>query len=278
MKNIYRTEGSQDALAAFMDHVLKMWPYSFETKFLDTRFGKTHIVTAGQENSPVLILLHGSASNLLSFGGDISKYMGDYFVVVPDIPGEAGKSAPCRPSWKNTDYICWMDDVMDALGVAEATFMGVSLGGWIAAKYAANRPSRVQKLILNAPAGLTPVRKSTLIKGILYSMRKNNNADKMKRIVLGKAEVPAEVSMFFDLVQKHFVPRIGSPPVLKNSELGSIQAGVLMMAGDKDAFFNTQKAARRLKRILPGAEIQIISEGQHALIETNDRINRFLKN
>ena len=277
MNNIYRTEGSRDALAAFMDYVLKMWPYPFEAKFMDTRFGKTHIVTAGQKNSPVLMLLHGSASNLLSFGGDIPKYMGDYFVVVPDLPGEAGKSAPCRPSWRNLDYVFWMDDLMDSMEISEATILGVSLGGWIAAKYAAHRPSRVHKLILNAPGGLAPARISIIAKSMLYSMRKEYGTGKMKRVVFGEEEVAPEVAMFFDLIQKHLIPRFGSPPVLSDSEFQSITAHVCMIAGEKDAFFNTAKAAARLKRVLPEAEIQIISQGQHGLIELGDRIMEFLK-
>lgn len=277
MKSIYRTEESREALAAFMDQVLKMWPYPFQTQSLDTRFGKTHIVTAGQKNNPVLVLLHGSGSNLLSFGGDIPKYMENYYVVVPDIPGEAGKSAPCRPSWKNMGYIFWLDDVLDALGISEAAILGVSLGGWIAAKYAANRPKRVKKLILNAPGGLSPARFSIILKSILYSMKKPKDTGKMKRVVFGEEEVAPEVGIFLDLIQKHFVFRIGSPPVISDSELKSITASVCMIAGERDAFFNTPKAAARLKSLLPGAEIHIISQGQHGIMEAGDRIMGFLK-
>ena len=276
MKSIYRTEGSREALASFMDEVLKLWPYPFAAQYVDTRFGKTHAVTAGSKDCPALVLLHGSASNLLSFGGDIPQYMGNYYVVAPDLPGEAGKSGPERPDWRKEDFVLWMDDVLDAFGIRETALLGVSLGGWIAAKYAAHRPGRVRSLVLNAPAGLVPARKSIIIKEILYTMRKNSDNGKMLKNVFGEAEIPAEVKMFMDLVQKNLKPRIGSPPLLKDSEFASIKARVFMTAGEKDAFFNTQKAADRLRSALPDAEIQIIPEGQHALTGNNSRLMEFM--
>jgi pimeloyl-ACP methyl ester carboxylesterase len=45
-------------------------------------------------------------------------------------------------------------DVLDALDIKQATLVGHSLGGWVAAEVAASYPDRVSSLILGSPWGL----------------------------------------------------------------------------------------------------------------------------
>ena len=59
----------------------------------------------------------------------------------------------------------------------------------------------------------------------------------MKRLVFGTDEIPAPVSAFYDLIQAHYVPRFGSPPLLSDAELAAIAAPVLMIIGESDADF-----------------------------------------
>jgi pimeloyl-ACP methyl ester carboxylesterase len=55
---------------------------------IPTRFGDTRAMTAGRKGNPALVLLHGSASNILGWGAAILAYMRDFYVIAPDIPGE----------------------------------------------------------------------------------------------------------------------------------------------------------------------------------------------
>ena len=127
--SIYKTAGSRDALSGFEDSILAMMPYPYETRTVETCAGDTHVVTAGEKEKPALVLLHGAASNLLSFGGDIPRYMGDHFVVAVDIVGEAGKSAPLRPSWHDDAYVRWLSDVLDGLQIKTADVVRAVSGG-----------------------------------------------------------------------------------------------------------------------------------------------------
>jgi len=276
--SIYKTADSYNVLAAFMDTVLSNWPYDYQSQFIDTSFAKTHLITAGDKNKKALLMLHGAASNLLSFGGEIPKYRGDYYVLVPDIPGEAGKSDPIRLSWNNDDYLNWLDELLAKMEIDKISLYGISLGGWIAAKYAAKRPERVDKLVLQAPGGIVPAKKSFLIKAVIYTAQKEKGVPKMKRMVFGQKEILPELSYFFDLLQAHYVPRIGSPPILSDKELKSIMAHVLMIGGSDDAFFNTRKAVRRLKSILTQAKTYIIEDDHHGMIDTDRSVNLFLNN
>jgi pimeloyl-ACP methyl ester carboxylesterase len=101
--SIYKTARSRDELLDFYDSVVSKWSFPFEQVPVPTRFGETNVITAGKWDNPALVLIHGSASNILSWGGAIPAYLKDFYVIVPDIPGEVGRSAPIRPSWGNDD-------------------------------------------------------------------------------------------------------------------------------------------------------------------------------
>jgi 2-hydroxy-6-oxonona-2,4-dienedioate hydrolase len=52
------------------------------------------------------------------------------------------------------DYVEHLRDVLDALGVEKAHISGESLGGWVAARFAATYPERVDRLVLNTAGGM----------------------------------------------------------------------------------------------------------------------------
>ncbi len=43
---------------------------------------------------------------------------------------------------------------MQALGLARASLVGISLGGWLAFDYATRRPERVDAVVAMCPAGI----------------------------------------------------------------------------------------------------------------------------
>jgi pimeloyl-ACP methyl ester carboxylesterase len=180
--------------------------------------------------------------------------MRDFRVIAPDIPGEAGRSGHVRPSWENDKYVQWLDDLMGSIGVDRAALLGLCLGGWIAARFAAHRPGRVSRLVMLAPAGVSPARTSAVLKTILYSMQKEKGAEKLKRLVFGPGDIWPEVSRFFDLLQQHNAPRFGAPRLPTDAEIRSIACPVLMMYGGGDAFFSAGRTIKRLTKLLPGVE------------------------
>ncbi len=273
---IYKTENGRDILNAFHDEMTRQRAYPHEAVEVPTRHGATYTVTAGSRANPALVLLHGSASSILGWGAAIPEYMRDYFVIAPDIPGEAGKSEPVRPSWDNDDYVQWLDDLLRALAVERAALLGISFGGWLALKYAAARPGRVSRIVLLAPGGLAPARASAVFKTIVYSMQGQKGSEKMKRMVFGGGEILPEVSRFFDLLQQHYAPRFGSPPPLTDAELQALTCPALMAAGGGDAFFDSEKAAARLKKLVPVAQIMLDAEGQHGITQYGGTIAQFL--
>jgi pimeloyl-ACP methyl ester carboxylesterase len=273
---IYRQVNSREELIQFMDGALSGWPYPYETRMVDTRVGQTHVFTAGDKSKPALLLLHGSQSNLLSWGGDIPQYLGEYDIIAPDIPGEAGKSAPVRLSWKNDDAINWLADLLDAQGIAEVSIVGMSLGGFYAMRFAAAVPQRVKKLALIAPGGIVPISKK-----ILFDALKNSRAmqdpEKAKKVLFGDAEAHPAVVQYFLLMQKHMRPRLERLPLLSEGELKRISAPMLFILGENDRLFDAKKMQRRIAEANINAEVSLILQGGHGIMQQTECIARFLK-
>ncbi len=112
----------------------------------------THLFEAGPATAPALLYLHGtSLGNLwLDYHTLLAR---DFHVFAPDIPGFGLTD---RPDWMRTmdDYVLYLRDLLDTLGIEQAHVVGHSLGGWMAAELAVWYPQRVSKLVLSNAAGI----------------------------------------------------------------------------------------------------------------------------
>ncbi|HWT93887.1 MAG TPA: alpha/beta fold hydrolase [Solirubrobacteraceae bacterium] len=113
-------------------------------------------------SGPPLLLLHGMG--LTRRWHELHAALaGRFDVIAPEHPG-FGDSAG-RPPWYRTldDLALHYADLMDALDLREAHVAGHSLGGRIAASFAAIFPERVTSLTLIAPAALATVSDAALL-------------------------------------------------------------------------------------------------------------------
>jgi 2-hydroxy-6-oxonona-2,4-dienedioate hydrolase len=119
-----------------------------------TVFGqKIHYVEAG--SGPVVVLLHGLGGNATNWAFNIPALAQKYRVVVPDQVG-FGRSDKPLVNYRVQTYADFLDKFLDELKVEKASLVGNSMGGWIAALYAVERPARVERLVLADAAGFRP--------------------------------------------------------------------------------------------------------------------------
>jgi pimeloyl-ACP methyl ester carboxylesterase len=98
-----------------------------------------------------LVCLHGAGTVT---GFDALLPLADRFrLIVPFHPG-FGPSADDPAIDDVHDYRRHYLDLFDELGLDELSLIGHSLGGWIAANFAADHAERVRRLVLVAPLGL----------------------------------------------------------------------------------------------------------------------------
>jgi pimeloyl-ACP methyl ester carboxylesterase len=121
--------------------------------YTEERFNLRGIETVVQiagEGDP-LVFFHGAGTVT---GFDALLPLAERFrLIVPFHPGY-GPSADDPTVDDVHDLRRHYLDLLDALGIEELALMGSSMGGWIAANFAADHPERVRRLVLAAPLGL----------------------------------------------------------------------------------------------------------------------------
>ncbi|HEV3354967.1 MAG TPA: alpha/beta fold hydrolase [Acidimicrobiales bacterium] len=106
---------------------------------------------AGQ--GPAVVLVHGLALSSTTWRYVMPKLAERFTVVAPDLLGH-GQSGKPRGDYSLGAYASGIRDLLVALDVERATFVGHSLGGGIAMQLAYQFPERCERLVLVASGGL----------------------------------------------------------------------------------------------------------------------------
>jgi pimeloyl-ACP methyl ester carboxylesterase len=114
---------------------------------------KVHYQAEGSGGTVILIHGNGLSRGQWKFNiGPLSRY---YKVYAPDLPG-FGLSDKPDVEYGVKYYVDFLKSFMDALNMPKAALIGNSIGGAIAAVFAARHPGRVTGLVLSDPTGFVP--------------------------------------------------------------------------------------------------------------------------
>lgn len=278
MKNnsIFKTPEGKNEILSYYDTILSRWPVPYEIRYLPTRLGNTHIIISGNEALPPLILLHGAASNAVSWIGEVSEYSRFFRVYALDIPGDPGKSAQIRTSWQGMGYAEWMDDVVTSLGIKKASLVGISQGGWTAIRFASCYPDKVNKLILLAPAGIVPTKLTFILKAVSYTAFGRRGVNRLNKLVFGKIQIHSEALKFMNIIMTNFKTRIDKEYIFKNEELIKLNMPVLLFCGEHDIIRSSKAVENRLRKFVPELYSLIIPDMGHVLVNLTDKIIPFI--
>jgi pimeloyl-ACP methyl ester carboxylesterase len=275
-ESIYKSPAGEREIMTLYDATLARWPVARETFDLPTRHGKTFIIAGGERSAPPLVLLHGAASNAVSWVGDVAAYSSRFRVYAVDIPGDPGKSAQNRLAWDGPGYAEWLEDVLDGLGIRKTALLGLSQGGWTALKFAAYCPERVDKMVLLTPGGVMPTRLSFILTAIFFSMLGGWGAEKLNRIVLGKQPIHPEAVKFMNAIMTHFKARIDKEYLFPDNELKRLNMPILLIGGTEDVIRPMEKVVARMQKFAPKLEATLIPHMGHVLINMAERVIPFL--
>jgi pimeloyl-ACP methyl ester carboxylesterase len=125
-----------------------------EGRFVTLPAGRVHVRVEGPEDGNVVVLVHGLTISSVMWSPNVPPLLAAGFRVVR--MDNFGRGLSDRP-WRRNDASLFDDQllgVLDALGMTQAVdLIGGSMGGAIAAVFAASHPERVRRLVLIAPAG-----------------------------------------------------------------------------------------------------------------------------
>src|SRR3989440_11095289 len=124
------------------------------------RFAARHLELHGHPVSyrmagevPAVVLVHGLALSSATWRSVMPALAERFTVVAPDLLGR-GKSGKPRGDYSLGAYASGIRDLLVALDVERATFVGHSLGGGVAMQLGYQFPERCERLVLVASGGL----------------------------------------------------------------------------------------------------------------------------
>ncbi len=257
-------------------------------RFLDAGGLRTRALVAGQ-GQPV-IMLHGTSGHLEAFVRNIPALSQQYECHALDMMGHGYTEGPDQP-YRIPGYVTHLIDYLDAEAIQRAHFIGESLGGWVAARLAADHPDRVGKLILVAPGGT--VANPAVMDRIKTSTRAAVGSDdialtreRLQLLMFHKANVTDELVRVRHAIyhRPQFVARVNNLLCLQEMEnraedlltadqMAAIKAETLIVWGAQNPFGDVPEA-QRVNESIPGSRLEIFGEcGHWPQHEHADRFN-----
>jgi pimeloyl-ACP methyl ester carboxylesterase len=270
-QSVFKSPEARAQFRAVYCAILSRFP--FAQTYVETAYGRTFVLRAGEERNPPAVVLHGSCSNSVFMAPEIMALSQTHSVYAVDIVGEAGNSADVRPRLETDDFALWLRDVLDGLAVKSAVLVGNSLGGWTALKFAVSFPERVSSLVLVAPGGLSGQNRE--ITDRAAKAKANDETLTVDASVTGAA-LPKEVEDFMNLIFASYNPFTDILPVFSDGQLKKLIMPVLFVGGENDAMLDAPAAARRLEKLLPNAEIRLLPNAGHMILNAPEYILPFL--
>lgn len=267
----WRSPEGYRAIMAWYDAQCGQLMLPYQSFFVPTRCGPTHLIVAGEADRPPVFLLHGMSANAMMWRRQLAALARQYRVYALDVIGQSGKSAPSRPWKSGMGYAEWLGDVLDALHVQQACFVGISNGAWLTLKFASRTPERVKKAALLSAAGFLPVSAEALGKLLLlYSgfllIPSHSSAYRLARF-FAAPDVPLldEVSDLMYIVLRYHKHQ-SAPPVIRPDDLHAFNAPVLLLMGAYESLFDPRAVIDTAARVLPNlAHAEIVPHAGHTL-------------
>jgi pimeloyl-ACP methyl ester carboxylesterase len=302
----YKSERGYKAITNWYDSLIDQFAFDFVSQYVNTRYGKTHMLVAGPEDSVPFILVSAIAGSAPLWYHQIPFFAQYYRVYALDTNGQPGRSDPNPPVFLEDGYSDWLLDVLDALGIESAYFAGNSSAGWYVMKLAIRAPKRVKKIIMLSPSGLARARFP--IKIILTNvLSKKKDEKNLEDDLTTRSFMPTGSAQEFDrqlaramaLATRHY--RLDKALGLYNHEknrykiwdsirfirtiffpepqavLNKLQTPGLVVLGEHEILYNAQKVAQKIKLTMPTLDVEIIPEtGHSAMYDRPDLVNKII--
>jgi len=273
----FKTAEGKNAVYKAYDTFLGSMRIPYEPVYIETRFGKAFAIAAGSKDAPALILLHGSGMNSAMWIKDMETYSKYYRVYAVDLQGEPGKSGDKQLTFEGADFDNWLFDVFAGLSIPKASIVGISLGAWLALKFAIANPRMAEKLVLLCPAGVGPQKTSFAFMSLFFMLFGEKGLERLYRKVNGGKPLAKEILDYQKLIGKNFNFRRERIPIFADDELSRLTMPSLLIVGKKDVMFHSLKTAQRFRNLVPNAKVAVLQDAGHTLVGLADEIFAFLR-
>ncbi|MDI6562192.1 MULTISPECIES: alpha/beta fold hydrolase [Bacillus] len=255
IRSIYKSEGKKLITQHYNDY-LKSFDFDVEQIYVDTSYGKTHVLIAGPpEGKPIFIFQGGNCINLMTLSWFL-PLVEKYRIYAPDTIGHPGYSSENRMSAKDNSFAEWIKELMDYFSIDRSAFVGPSYGAGIILRLAAFMPEKIDCSVLVSPAGIGLGSKFKMIQHILLPLvlfkatssqkylnkitdtMSDNSMKEMDKKLIG------DIFKYIRLEQE-------MPKLTTKEELTSYRSPTFIIAGKKDIFFPESTLMKVASDIIP---------------------------
>ena len=281
---VYKSVESEKAVMELYDQQAASLAVPFEDLYVDSRFGKTHLIKTGNPNGKPILLFHGGNSTTPYYLRDFLFLREKYLLFAPDTMGHPGKSAQTVLSAKTLEYGEWASDVIDALGFPQMICMGGSYGGGVLAKLMCVAPEKISKAVMIVSSGICNVSTANILFKLGIPMMRYVITKSEKSLV--KAILPMAVTedqideSTLDMVRcsfQHVSVKAGMPSNVSKDQMKNYRSPTLLIAGEKDVMFPGEKVIARARELMPNLKTHLMLDSGHMSILTSEKNKPILK-
>lgn len=252
---IYKSEGKR-LITQHYDNYLKSFDFDVEQIYVDTSYGKTHILVAGPpEGKPIFIFQGGNCINPMTLSWFL-PLVDKYRVYAPDTIGHPGYSSESRISAKDNSFAQWIKELMDYFNIDSSAFVGPSYGAGIILRLATFMPDKIDCSVLVSPAGIKLGSKIRMIKEILLPLVLYNGTSSQKHLnkitdTMSDNSMREMDKKIIGDVFKYIRLEQEMPKLTTKEELSHYSSPTLIIAGKKDIFFPESRLNKVAGKIIP---------------------------
>jgi pimeloyl-ACP methyl ester carboxylesterase len=249
---------------------------------------RVHYHEAG--HGPAVIMLHGAgpgASAWVNFSGNFGPFAERHRTLLVDMLGYGGSESVAFDSEPATTVRARaVRDLMDALGIERASFVGNSMGGTIAMAFAVDYPERTERLVLMGAGGMTrtvvapqPTEGHRRLAEAaadpsMETMQAVVNAMLFDPSLVSREMLEARVRAARNQAHRDAAARSTAPWRDQTGEFARIRARTLIIWGREDRV-NPLEIGLQLLRDIPDSRLHIFRDcGHWAQIEHQEEFNR----
>lgn len=233
---------------------------------------------AAGDAAGTVLFLHGVNGHLEVFLRNVPAHARHFRVLAIDLMGHGYSAKPTDRPYEIRQYVDQVRGFLDAMEAERASLVGTSLGGWVAARLAAEAPERTASLSLVSSGGLTSyanVMKSLRDLGseavdgreavrrrMAFVIKDPANIDDelvdLRTEIYAQADYQAVLAAIMCLQD----PDIRARNLLTEAELGRVACPALVV-WTKDDPTATVEDGRRYAAAIPGARFELFEQSAH---------------
>lgn len=266
---IYKGEAGKKAILDLYDKQLRDLRIDYNDIYVDTSFGRTHLVECGDVSKEPLLVFHGGNATTAYNLKYCDFLLPHFHIYAVDTIGHPGKSAEVNLSPYNQDYGKWASEVIDQLGYDSIACFGGSFGAGVLVKLMCVAPAKVKKSVLLVPAAIknAPSIKSAnmMFPMIMYWITQKR--EWFVKCILPMSITEDNISQDVIETAKRSIDHAKIKGIMPQNEpikeLQKYQNPVMVIAAEKDCLFPAKGVIPQAKRAWEHAKIYLLRNRGH---------------